>query len=214
MPRIMTSNRDAGRPGFRPRVPGVARGKKAVTRLIKRDPSKGITQPFFDTIALPSQGAQLITAMAGANNDLWFRSKLKGELGNNIRVRIVVAGVSTALSVSVSGNDITINSATDAGSLATTTATAAAAAVNANGPASALVQADVAPGDTGAGVVAALAFTNLAGGITSDKWTGAGLDGAASGARPIEKGGKTAGFPGSTRIKIRDRGTNKSLKRR
>lgn len=214
MARILSSNRDSGRPGFRPRVPGVARGKKAVTRLIKRDPSRGITQEFFDTIPMPSVGAELRTAMAGANNDLWFRSKQKGEAGNSTRVRIVVAGTSTALSVSVSGSDITINSATDGAGAATSTATQVAAAVEASGPASALVKTDVLPGDTGAGVVAAFAFTNLAGGVTSDKLAGPGLDGAASSVTPREKGGKTAGFPGSTRIKVRDRSVNREIDKR
>jgi hypothetical protein len=107
--------------------------------------------------------AQLTTAMTGANNDITFLAKTPRTPGNAVRVRIVVAGVSTALSVSVSGNDITINSATNASSVATSPAVDVIRAVNRDAAASLLVHAQRAPGNDGTGVVTALAFTNLAG---------------------------------------------------
>lgn len=121
------------------------------------------------------QYAKLTTAMAGTNNDLTFYAKTPGAAGNNIRVRIVVAGASTALSVSVATNDITINSATSAGSAATSTAAQVRTAVLASVPAMALLgSVENATGNDGTGVVAALAFTNLAGGSDRDWARGSG----------------------------------------
>lgn len=114
-----------------------------------------------------SRKATLTTAMAGENNDLVFTAKASGATGNDVRVRVVVAGAGTALSVAVAGNDITVNSATNGSSVATTTAAQALAAVLASGPATALVDAALAPGNNGTGVIAAFAYTNLAGGAAS-----------------------------------------------
>lgn len=119
--------------------------------------------------------AKLTTAMAGSNNDLQFVAKNAGSAGNNIRVRIVVAGASTALSVSVSSNDITINSATSAGSAATSTAAQVRTAVLASSPAMALLgSVENATGNDGTGVVAAFAFTNLSGGADNTWGLGSG----------------------------------------
>lgn len=108
--------------------------------------------------------ATLTTALAGANNDVTLIARTPGTAGNAIRFRIVVAGTSTAASVAVAGSDITFNSATSAGGAATSTALAMVYALQANAAASALVWPQVAtPGNDGLGVVAALAYTNLAG---------------------------------------------------
>lgn len=120
----------------------------------------------FRIPALPK--ASLTTALAGANNDMVFTARSGGTGGNSIRVAIVVAGASTPLSVGVSGNDITINSATSAGSAATTTASQAIAAVNASAAASNLVKATLASGNDGSGVIAAQALTNLTGGSATE----------------------------------------------
>ena len=109
--------------------------------------------------------ATLTTALAGANNDITFLARTPGTGGNSIRVRIVVAGASTALSVSVSTNDITVNSATGAGSAAISTADQIIDAVNRSATASALVWAQRAAANDGTGVVAAVGYTNLAGGV-------------------------------------------------
>lgn len=108
--------------------------------------------------------ASLTTALAGTNNDLVWRALHAGAAGNNIRIRYVVAGVSTPLSVSVSGNDITVNVATNGASAATSTAAQVRAAVEGHATAGKMVFAQNAGADDGTGVVAALAFTNLAGG--------------------------------------------------
>lgn len=109
--------------------------------------------------------AALTTALAGANNDLKFTADTGGAGGNSVRVRYVVAGNGTVLSVAVAGNDITVNVATNGGGAATSTAAQVRDAVNAHGAAGALVTAANATGNDGSGVVAALAYTNLSGGV-------------------------------------------------
>jgi hypothetical protein len=109
--------------------------------------------------------ASLTTALAGTNNDLVWRAIHAGAAGNNIRIRYVVAGASTPLTVTVSGNDITVNVATSGASAATSTAAQVRAAVEAHADAKKMVFADNAAGNDGTGVVAALAFTNLSGGV-------------------------------------------------
>lgn len=106
--------------------------------------------------------ASLTTALAGTNNDLLFTAFKGGADGNNIRVRYVVAGASTPLTVTNSGNDITVNVATNGSSAATSTSAQVRDAVNQ--AVHGLVKAENATGNDGTGVVAALAFTNLTGG--------------------------------------------------
>lgn len=125
----------------------------------RRHAALGITRrPFLR--AAPVGGS--VTLGSGNSAVIFSTQAWRGSASNSIRVRIVVAGVSTPLTVTVSGNDITINSATNGSSAATTTATQAAAAVNANQTARDLVLATA--GGTGAGVVVAAGFTNLTGG--------------------------------------------------
>lgn len=98
---------------------------------------------------------------AGTDNDLTYTAVTAGAAGNAIRVRYVVAGISTALSVSVSGTDITVNVATDGSGVATSTAAAVASAVAGSGPASALVTVTNLAGNDGSGVVAAIDWMRL-----------------------------------------------------
>jgi hypothetical protein len=75
-----------------------------------------------------------------------------------------VSGANTALSVSVAGNDVTVNVATTAGSAAKSTAEEVMKAVNASTAARALLSAET----TGSGTTAvgAAAMTNLSGGAS------------------------------------------------
>lgn len=109
--------------------------------------------------------ATLTTALSGTNNDLTLLAKTPGTAANSIRLRIVVAGASTPLSVSVASNDITVNSATSAGSAATSTAKQVIDAINAHAAASALVWAQNEQSSDGTGVVTALGYTNLSGAV-------------------------------------------------
>ena len=95
------------------------------------------------------------------NQGITYTAKAEGTGGNSITITIVAGGpANRALSVSVSGNAITVTPATDAGGVITTTKAGVTTAVNGNAPASALVTAS--GGDATA--VAALAATNLSGG--------------------------------------------------
>lgn len=118
--------------------------------------------------------ASLTTALPGANNDLVHEAVTAGSSGNSITVQYVVAGADTPLSVSVTGNAITVNSATDAGGLATSTAAQVAAAIAASGPASALITSSNAEGNDGTGVITALAATPLTGGESRRVGSGSG----------------------------------------
>lgn len=110
--------------------------------------------------------ASLTTALAGANNDLVYTAREYGTPGNSIRIRYVVSGNNTAFAVSVAAGtkDITVTAATDGGGLVTTTATAVKNGIAALAAADSLVSVANSGADTGAGLIVALAFTNLAGG--------------------------------------------------
>ena len=109
--------------------------------------------------------ASLTTNLTGVNNDLTYTAKNEGFAGNSITVQYVAGGpVNRALSVSVSGNAITVTPATDGAGVINSTATAVRNAVNANTAAAALVTAADAAGNKGAGVVGTMAATPLTGG--------------------------------------------------
>lgn len=81
-----------------------------------------------------------------------------------ISVTIVKAGSSTALSVTVSGKDITINVATDGGGVNTSTANQIITAYNLVAPAKALASIANFAGSSGAGLTDAVAKTSLTNG--------------------------------------------------
>jgi hypothetical protein len=112
--------------------------------------------------------ATLTTAFAGSQNNLTFVAVKPGSQGNGITIAFVVAGLSTPLSVSVVGNAVTINVATDGAGAATSTAVAVRDAVVASGPASALVATSLKTGENGTGIVAALSATALSGGTADN----------------------------------------------
>ena len=173
------SKRIPGAPGFRTRglIPALgpgrvtadSQGKRGIRRLFARDPAKGAfvnigTSKDVLGMITPAKNATLTTAHAGTHNDLLFRAKPAGTVGNGYRVAFVVSGVSTPLSVGISGNDLTITVGTNGASAAISTAAQVMAAVKASAPASAKFEVELATGNDGTGVVAALALTNLTGG--------------------------------------------------
>lgn len=121
-----------------------------------------------------AEKATLTTAFAGTNNDITFTSDFADTSGNSVTVAFVVAGVSTALSIGVVGNAITVNVATTAGSAANSTANQVLTALAGNAPAMALVDAANATGNDGTGIVAAMAATPLAGGRNGGTGLGTG----------------------------------------
>jgi hypothetical protein len=141
---------------------------------MKRDEAKGITSPDLEGAHRSGVKASLTTALAGANNDLTIRAKDVGVGGNGIRITYVVAGANTPLSVTVAGKDITVNVATSGASAPLTRADILRDVLNANPATSQLVTAELAAGNDGTGTVAALAFTNLAGGVDGPEFDFAG----------------------------------------
>lgn len=136
------------------------------------DPSKTVGERLIKVqkVLAPASGvvaASLTTALAGANNDLKFTAETPGTGGNAITVEYSVAGNNTPLSIDVLANDITVNVATNVGGTAISTAASVMGAINEDGDASALVEATLAPGSNGTGVVTAMAPTNLTGGVNA-----------------------------------------------
>jgi hypothetical protein len=118
-------------------------------------------QGKFAAFALvpPAPFAYHVTSFVTANSNLAVIADVNGD--SLVRYRLLVAGNNTALTVSVSTNDITVNVATDGSGAPTSTASQVITAINASGPAGALVTASLAPGSNGSGVVASLPWTNL-----------------------------------------------------
>jgi len=116
----------------------------------------------------PAVPAVLTTALTGANNDLTFLAVTPGTAGNSITVKLTdPSGNNQALSVSVVSNDIDVSLATGAGGAITSTARQVRNALNADTSAAAKITTDIAPGNTGYGIVTAMAKTNLAGGAAA-----------------------------------------------
>lgn len=110
--------------------------------------------------------ASLTTALTGANNDLVITARNYGSIGNILQVQLVdPAGNSQALAVTVVAGLIRVSLATNSGGAITSTATLVKAAIEANASANALVSVALAASNTGAGVVTAMAATNLTGGL-------------------------------------------------
>lgn len=103
------------------------------------------------------------TALAGANNDLTFIARTPGTAPTITVTYVDPSANNAALSVSVSGSDITVNLATNGSGTITSTASQVKAAIEASAAATALVVVELAASNTGAGVVTALAQQTLAG---------------------------------------------------
>lgn len=119
-------------------------------------------------VALAGSGvaATLATGVVGTNNAITWTANDVGDEGNGLSITIVdPAGNNAALAVDVDGDDIVVSLATDGASAPTSTATEVIAAVAEHDTASRLVTADDTGASTGAGVVAAVAETSLAGGV-------------------------------------------------
>ncbi len=134
----------------------------ATTRVLTLTGTKLLSlAPNYTSLSIVTGKASLLVVGADANGGLRFHAVASGTGGEVVRVRVVVAGLSTSLSIGVSGNDITINSATDGGGLVTSTAADIVTAIGLSAPATALVTV-VATG-SGAGLTAAHGFAALSG---------------------------------------------------
>jgi hypothetical protein len=110
----------------------------------------------------PSARGALTTSLAGANNDLVFTAASSG--ASALTIAYVVAGNNTPLTVVKTGDAVTVNVATGAGGAATSTALQVRDAVNTTGAVDQFVEAELAPGNDGSGIVTAMSATPLGGG--------------------------------------------------
>jgi hypothetical protein len=101
--------------------------------------------------------------MTGTNNDITLTSRRYGTYGNSTTLTLVNPGTTTALSVAVSGQAITVTLGY-ASSAITTTGSLLIAAIAASTAAADLVNSALAPSNDGTGLVTALASTPLTGG--------------------------------------------------
>lgn len=117
----------------------------------------------------PVAASLLLVITQGGNNALLYTAVTPGAAGNNITIAYVNSGIPAAsLSVTVSGNAITVNLATDQTGRAITTANEALVAVNGYGPAAALVT--VTNSGPGYGYLAATSPMNLTGGGPAERY--------------------------------------------
>lgn len=115
--------------------------------------------------AAPAVKSSVDISCIPANTGITFTAVNAGIAGDNLRIKYINPGVAgSALAVVVSGNDISVSLATDAGAVITSTAASVIDAVNADVDASLLVLAANASGSDGTGILTAKAFTNLTGG--------------------------------------------------
>ena len=128
-------------------------GPTSIVGLVGAAP--GAAGAVAASLVIGAGDAAVKASAAGAGSD-----------GNNVRVRFVVAGNGTALSVAYSAPDrlITVNVATSATGVAQSTATQVVTAWQAVVTVIAVATLALAAGSAGTGVVGALAESNLAGG--------------------------------------------------
>jgi len=132
--------------------------------IVKSD-STGRAVTLSGSSTADATAAALDTGVVGSNNALTYTARDAGFAGNGISVQLKdPAGNSQALSVTVNGNDIVVNLETNGGGAITSTATLVAAAIAASAAANSLVSVANKGASSGAGVVAAVAATNLTGG--------------------------------------------------
>lgn len=155
--------------------------------VLKNDAANGISVAYVladdptTTVSVAGQaitvglGYQPLTAssystnLTGSNNDLTFTAVTAGADGDDITIAYIDPSANSAtLSVDVTDTDIVVNLATNGSGAITSTANQVKAAIQAKAEAAALVSVALKTGNTGAGVVTALAETNLAGGYDAE----------------------------------------------
>lgn len=113
--------------------------------------------------------ASLKTGVVGENNAITWTAREAGVIGNALSIEILNTGKGKALAVDVDGDKIVVTAATNevgAGEI-TSTAAQVIAAILEHDVASQLVTSANTGASSGAGVVKAVATTNLAGGAES-----------------------------------------------
>jgi len=113
-----------------------------------------------------SVAAKANRSMGSGDSQLLVTSKIAGSIGNQYSVRILVSGLNTALTVTFTGNVLTINSATDGTGTATSTVNDVIAAIYALATAAAVFEVTHGAGD-GTGLIGAASVGALSGGVDS-----------------------------------------------
>lgn len=108
--------------------------------------------------------AAIGTTLTPANSNLRFKAKEPGASGNSITVAYVNNGASKPLAITVAGKAITVQLATDAGSLVTSTGSLIRDAIQNSPQARALIYAVLHESNTGAGIVTVMTAITLSGG--------------------------------------------------
>lgn len=109
--------------------------------------------------------ATVDTGVVGSNTGLTWTARDAGAAGNGISIQYLGStGNNVSLSVAVNGNDIVVTPATNGSGVITSTAADVDAAIAASAGANALVIVGNTGASSGAGVIAAMAATSLAGG--------------------------------------------------
>jgi phage tail sheath protein FI len=115
--------------------------------------------------ALTGLAAEVTLRTIANNANIVYTAVETGSAGNGIRVSYVDPGTnSAALSVSVSGKDITVNLATDIDGSLDSTASEVMTAIEASTEAAALVSVAMDSGNDGTGLVSAAGWEKLTGG--------------------------------------------------
>lgn len=109
-------------------------------------------------------GTKASKTFGTSNQMLKIFAKTAGVAGNSLTASVVVAGLSTALSIVVTSSSVVINSATDGAGAATTTVLQAIATLYANSTFDTYFDATVGTGN-GSGVLVAGAAAALTGGL-------------------------------------------------
>jgi hypothetical protein len=107
--------------------------------------------------------ALLNTGLVGSNNAITWTAKRAGMGGNSVVITLTNPGGTNPLTVTVVGNSVNVQLATNAGAI-TSTAAQVIAAIKANSAANGLVDVANTGASTGAGVMAAVSATALSGG--------------------------------------------------
>jgi flagellar hook protein FlgE len=142
----------------------------AITVYDSNGTARGLTAYFRRGSATGQHQQAALTTAFGADNDLTFTAVNYGGEGQDITVEYLDPGAANQpLSISLTGDAVTVNLATDAGGAITSTAAQIMAALNADVSVSALMTTSLASA-TGGGVVPAMAATNLAGVTEGAYW--------------------------------------------
>ncbi len=118
-----------------------------------------------EDIEVPGSYASLVTSLTGSNNDLYFRAKQWGPIGNIYRVEYLDPDtIDYPLTIHLEGSTISVKLKTDHGGVIRSTASEIKAAIENNSDCDSLVEVNLVTNNTGAGAVTVMPATNFTGG--------------------------------------------------